>query len=136
MNIITVSNTKLTKEFCIQIGNIYISCGWGDIYKWQDIKKSIIKTDYCRFATDASGKPIGMLRAFSDMVFTTWLAELIVEKDSQKKGVGTALLEQFSENFEHTGIYLTPLKGTEGFFEKIGFTQKDMLLASSRRSLR
>ena len=136
MNFTTVSKIELTEEFCTQIGKIYLSCGWGATYDWQDIKKSIINTDYHIFAIADSGDPIGMLRAFSDATFTTWLAELIVAKDSQKKGIGTALLEQFSKEFEHTAIYVTPLKGTENFFAKTGITQKEMLLASSRRALR
>ncbi|WP_198015334.1 GNAT family N-acetyltransferase [Nitratidesulfovibrio termitidis] len=131
-----VDKADLTEQTCTHIGHIYVSCGWGTAYDWKKIKEAFTNTDYYRIAINKSKEPIGFIRAFTDNVFATWLAELVVGKDMQRQGIGTALLSKFVQDFEHTAIYLLPLKGTEIFFTRAGLTQRDKLSAHARRALR
>ena len=131
-----VNNIELTDGMCTGLGSIYVSCGWGSAYESKDIRKSFLNTDYYLVALNEIGKPLGFLRAFSDTVFATWISELIVESKSQNKGIGTALLNRFSKDFEHTAIYSFKFENSGNIFEKINIIPRKKLIAISRRPLR
>lgn len=127
---------ELNREDCDRIGDIYSSCGWGDAYTWTDIRTAFHHTDYYLAAVNGEGAVLGFLRALTDSVLTTWLAEIIVRKDLHHQGIGTALMARFTADFEHTSIYALPLAGTEQVFSKVGIIQRSRLLAQSRAPLR
>ena len=82
------------------------------------------------FATAKIGeKTVGVLDAFSDRdnAFTSRLYGIMVHKEYQRKGIGTALMEAFNKKFAHTTTWaITPIgKNKDGvpFLEKFGFNQ-------------
>src|SRR5437016_5540044 len=117
---------SIDEGLCSCIAEIYTSVGWGDSYSIETIKDVYTKSTYFSVAYKEHS-PIGILRAFSDDVLTTWLAEIVVKKDAQNKRVGTLLLKIFLNRFKHTAIYTEALAGTENFFSKHGITPKEKL---------
>lgn len=74
----------------------------------------------------------GLIRVFSDDLVCTWIAELCVRPDRQKRGIGTALLERVLERFSHTAIYAEAFAGQESFFARRGLKPRPILVACSR----
>lgn len=74
-----------------------------------------------------NNKTIGILEAITDKdgYFTTYLSSIVVHKDYQRQGVGTALVKAFSKKYGHTVIWAnTPLNkadGAEEFLAKCGY---------------
>lgn len=136
INFKIVESIDFTEALCIDINNLYTSIGWGQNYSNDSIKLSLSNTDYLLFALDEKDKAIGLLRAFTDDVFVTWLSELAINKEYQKQGIATAMMEIFSKKFSHTSIYLEAFKGTEKFFSKFEITEKKKLVVCSRKKLK
>ena len=130
-----LTKIELTEEACTQIGDMYTACGWGSRYDWQTIQKAMKNTGYYLAALDESGKIVGMLKAYTDTVFLTYLSELIVDVSAQKKGIGTAMLKKFTEDFAHTAVYVDAYAGTEKMFEKAGLKKREILVPYTRKAL-
>ena len=64
-------------------------------------------------------KYCGYLRAITDKVFTIFIAEIIVEKDSRNKGYGKKLIEYVQNLFPSARIDL--ISDEDEFYQKIGF---------------
>ncbi|MBE2228112.1 MAG: GNAT family N-acetyltransferase [Ignavibacteria bacterium] len=121
-----------------EIIELYISVGWGikDEYDEPSIRIMIFNTSSIFYCRNEKGKLIGMVRIFSDFIVTTYIAEIIVRPEYQKKGIGKYLIETVIRKFKNTGIYLDTLPGIEGFAEKCGFKkQKNMSVFSKKVKL-
>jgi len=79
--------------------------------------------------------PHGLLRAFTDGVFVTWLGECAVAEAYRKQGVGTALMKAFLEKFAHTAIYLEAFTENRQFLERRGLRENTRLAAFSRKRM-
>ena len=127
------SGDLLGDEFCRDIARVYCSVGWGNSYETSFIRKLYLNSGFF-VAAKHEGECVGVLRALTDNCLTTWIAEVVVDPRYQGAGVGTAMMEELKERYKHTAIYSDPLKGTEGFFEKMGVSPKEKLVACSRRA--
>lgn len=63
----------------------------------------------------AGGRLVGLARVFSDGVRSSWLSEICVHPDWQRKGVGRALLASVRDRFAHTALF------TEAFADNLEF---------------
>lgn len=63
----------------------------------------------------AGDRLVGLVRVFSDGVRSSWLSEICVHPDWQRKGVGSALLASVRARFAHTALF------TEAFAEYLDF---------------
>jgi GNAT superfamily N-acetyltransferase len=79
---------------------------------------------------------VGLARAMSDDITTTWIAELCVHPKWQRKGIGTALLKTVLYHFRHTTIYAETFKPYAGLFASCGIPPRPMLIACSRAPIR
>ena len=115
------------------IDEIQLSIGWTE-QKYIDAAPLWSHYDMFRnfdyFATAKIGeKTVGVLDAFSDRdnAFTSRLYGIMVHKEYQRKGIGTALMDAFNKKFAHTTTWaITPIgKNKDGvpFLEKFGFNQ-------------
>lgn len=113
------------------IDEILLSIGWthekyvSNDGKWAHY--NIFRTyDYVAIAK-LGDKTIGMLNAFCDRdnLATSYLYSIMVHKEYQRKGVGTALMQAFNKKFKHTTTWVvTPIskdKEAIAFLEKFGF---------------
>ena len=115
------------------IDEIQLSIGWTEqkyvdaapLWSHYDMFRNF---DYVAIAKIGE-KTVGVLDAFSDRdgFATTYLYSVMVHKDYQQKGIGTALMEAFNKKFAHTTTWaITPIgKNKDGvpFLEKFGFNQ-------------
>lgn len=113
------------------IDEIMLSIGWASK---EHARKDMQWAHYDMFRTydyvaiaKLGNKTIGMLDAFCDRdnFATSYLYSIMVHKDYQRKGVGTALMQAFNKKFKHTTTWVvTPIsKGKDAiaFLEKFGF---------------
>lgn len=64
---------------------------------------------------------IGFLRALTDGVITTYIADILVAPDWQRQGLGRALLEVCHQLTPRTHFVLMSVKEAVKFYEKDGF---------------
>lgn len=113
------------------LDEIMLSIGWSKqeyVARAKDYEhyKVLQCCDYYAFAK-IGDKTIGILEAHADrdVYFTTYLSSIVVHKDYQRKGVGTALMKAFRKRFKHTVIWANvpqqKSKGSEKFLAKFGF---------------
>ncbi|WP_082073306.1 GNAT family N-acetyltransferase [Pseudomonas sp. LFM046] len=127
------SDDLLDDKFCSDIARVYCSVGWGDSYEISLIRELYLNSGFFVVAKN-KGECVGVLRALTDNCLTTWIAEVVVDPKYQGLGVGTALMAELKERYKHTAIYTDPLKGAAGFFEKVGVSPREKLVACSRRA--
>ena len=89
------------------------------------------------FAIDSQeGKPIGVLRAFSDDVTVAWVCEICVLPSRQRKGIGSRLMKAANERFANLALYAEPFTHNVDFITKQGLKARPLLVACSRGPLR
>ena len=67
------------------------------------------------------GKLVGLARAITDWTYCTYLADLAVDSDYQKQGIGTELLKQtYQQTGDQTKLLLLSAPKAVGYYERIG----------------
>ena len=113
------------------LDEIMISIGWNTEQNAASVPPHVTYRvwrtyDYVAIAK-TQGKTVGVLEAFCDRdnFATSYLYCVIVHKDYQRRGIGTALVNAFNKRFAHTTTFVvTPLHKAEGageFLQKCGF---------------
>lgn len=117
------------------LAELFASVGWGSIEDYQSSELStLLKTSTFYSAAFHDKRLIGFVRVLSDRVMVSWIAEIIVSPDWQRKGVGFALLSKVIQEFGHTAIYSAAFRGTEDFFKNFNLKERPgKLVAISRR---
>lgn len=76
---------------------------------------------------------VGMIRALTDFVWYTFLADLAVHPDYQKSGVGKMLIEVLKNKVgEQTAIILLSVPSAMDYYPKVGFIKDDRAFSISR----
>lgn len=70
---------------------------------------------------NSTGKLVALARVFSDNYLFSTIPEILVDPQSQKMGMGKAIMEEIKKDFCHTVMYFGAQPGNENFFEKLGF---------------
>ncbi len=104
------------------IAAIYESNGWGTGYDAAVLDKMFAATIHRVAVVD--GVAVGLLRAHGDHVVATYLTELAIHKDHQRKGYGTALLEAFLKDVSGTAVYVLALSDSKTFFDRFGLPDR------------
>jgi len=78
---------------------------------------------------------VGYARALTDQDSVTWLAEILVDPDCRKLGIGTRLMNEIVARTRHTAFYTNIFTGTEDFFKKFSLIPRPMLVAVSRKPM-
>ncbi len=114
--------------------DLWCSVGWGkqENYNPDSITELIRNTTSIIYSRSDSGLLVGAARIFSDLVMTTYVAEIVVRPEYRMKGIGKSIMNELKAVFKDTGIYLDVLPGNENFAEKCGFTKKGNMSVFSR----
>lgn len=137
MTAVTITeNPEATDSLCEGVASLYASIGWGEGYTTESIRAALPHTDHYLVALNEKGGVIGLLRAFTDGVFVTWLGECAVARAYQQRGVGKGLMKAFLEKFAHTSIYLEAFTENRRFFETCGMRGNTGLAAFSRKKMK
>lgn len=114
-----------TKEQYIKFRNLV---GWQELTDEQ-IEKILGNTSF-KTAIYNQGKLLGLARCISDDGHIYLLCDVMVHPKSQGKGIGKKMIDSFVKHIthyigdNHAKIYIMALKGKEGFYETIGFSDK------------
>lgn len=116
---------------------LYGKSGWGqeEAYTDQWLETALKNTTLFALALDEDDRLLGLVRALTDHVSVTWIAEILVDPDHRHQGIGTRLMNEIIDRTRHTAVYTGAFVGTEGFFEKFRITKKPILVAISRKAL-
>jgi GNAT superfamily N-acetyltransferase len=71
------------------------------------------------------GKLIGIARSITDFSYCTYLSDLAVDKDFQKKGIGKRLIEETKKLAPQAKIILLSAPAAIGYYPKIGMKKSD-----------
>ena len=70
-----------------------------------------------------NGKLIGVSRSLTDFMYCTYLSDLAVDKDYQKKGIGKELIRQTKLKTPKAKLILLAAPAAIPYYPKIGMTQ-------------
>ena len=106
-----------------ELANLVASVGWGDEtdLKPEILLRSIAAYPLVAHCRDASGLLVGYVSAFTDGAFSSFIGELVVRPQFQRRGIGSALLALIVEKCRGVPIYGTPFEDTRDFFLERGF---------------
>jgi GNAT superfamily N-acetyltransferase len=67
-----------------------------------------------------SGQLVGLARAMTDFVYTTYLADLAVDEKYQRQGIGKELIKMLKINIPRAKLILLAAPAAEAYYPKIG----------------
>jgi len=113
------------------------SFGVPDEGTWSDDSFQLIfgKGTFGFFAETPDGRLVGFVRAFSDDVGTTYIAEVCVHPDWQRRGIGRALIGRLVRRFSHTAIWTEAFPNALPLFSSWGIAADPAYVGCSRRPL-
>lgn len=84
--------------------------------------------DMCEYANlivsaRLDGKLIGIARPITDFSYCTYLSDLAVDKEYQKKGIGKKLIEQTKKQSPQATLILLSAPAAFDYYPKIGMTK-------------
>jgi len=90
-----------------------------------DIIQGMLKNaDLIVTCRDANGLLVGVSRAITDFHYCTYLSDLAVDQDYQKRGIGKELIELTHQNAGyHTLLLLLSAPTAESYYPHIGMQQ-------------
>jgi predicted N-acetyltransferase YhbS len=71
------------------------------------------------------GKLIGIARSITDFVYCTYLSDLAVDKEFQKKGIGKRLIEETKKQSPLAKLILLSALAAIDYYPKIGMKKHD-----------
>ncbi len=136
-NFCFLQQIELKDSVCHEIASVYISSGWGQAeHHPDDTIRKMFQTAHFILCLDAHSHIVGLLRAFSDGVMVSWLAEIVVMPEWRNKGLGTAMIQLFLQDFPHTPVYVEALPESVPWFQKHGILPISTLVACCRTALK
>jgi GNAT superfamily N-acetyltransferase len=122
---INYKNSVPNKEEFYQL---FETTGWNDegTYSKDDLIKAISNSWYL-VSVYNNEKLIGFGRIISDGVYQTFIGDMIVHPDYQKRGIGRKVLNLLIEQCKASGIkwiQLSCAKGKKDFYKKLGFQER------------
>lgn len=74
-------------------------------------------------ACRVDGELVGISRSVSDFAYVTYLSDIAVSRDYQRKGIGRALIEATRQEAPSAKIVLLSAPAATTYYPHIGFTQ-------------
>lgn len=134
MNEIKISSDK-SKVLPQEAIDLWVKLKWGsrDDYEEGLVGDALKNTTFVLSARDENNKLVGLARVLSDGVFNTALADIVVDPDYQKRGIGTKMMEKIKEQYKKTGIYIEAFQQNENFFQNCGYTKQSSMAVYSKK---
>jgi len=117
---------SFTEEEYIKFRNLV---GWDQLDKHQ-IENVVKNSNFMISIYDHQGEQLGIARCISDNAYIYLMCDVMVDPKCQGKGVGKRMIEAFIKYIgygignEYAKIYIMSLKGKEGFYESLGFSEE------------
>ncbi len=115
------------------LAELMTAVGWGSTHDSPALRAMFGGAVYTVLAEEG-GRVVGYVRAFTDRVSVSWIAEIAVHPERQGRGIGGRLMEALLRDLGGTAIYGEALNGSEAFFIRHGVVPRPgKLVAISRR---
>ena len=72
-----------------------------------------------------NGKLVGIARSITDFVYCTYLSDLAVDADYQKKGIGKQLIRQTKKSSPNATLILLSAPAAKDYYPKIGMDKHE-----------
>ncbi len=118
-----------------EAADLYVRLGWGTAKKYsiQNVRKMLRNSDLVVSAHNAEGELVGLGHALSDGAFYTAIADIVIDPDYQRQGVGLAIMEKIKEKCGSTTIFFETPKKNREFAKKCGYKERKGMLLFSKR---
>lgn len=107
---------------------LYETTGWNRKYAFtEDDLAKALHNSYFLICAYHNGKLVGFGRLISDGIYQTFIGDMIVHPNFQKKGIGREILTGLIAKCRTDGmkwIQLTSAKGKMEFYRKFGFEER------------
>jgi predicted N-acetyltransferase YhbS len=124
---ITPEDYETVRQFLVQVG-------WQHrVGSPQQFRRMMEKTDRTAVAWDDS-RVVGFARALCDEVSNGYLSMVAVATDSRGQGIGRKLVEWLINDDPNITWVLRAGRGSEGFWEKIGFKGSEVAMERVRKA--
>lgn len=110
---------------------LYETTGWNGrvgVYSPKELFRAISNSWYV-VTVYYEQKLIGFGRIISDGIYQTFITDIIIHPDFQRKGIGRNVMNLLVEKCKLSGIQwiqLSAAKGKKEFYEKLGFKERDL----------
>ena len=121
---VTIRPIDLGRDF-LAVVRLYRVHGWTHANDPTRLRRAIECSSFSVVALDNDGEVVGFARAMSDEAFAVYIADILVTPESQRQGIGRALMQAIlrhypTDRFHHQ--VLVAERGAEGFYESLGLT--------------
>jgi GNAT superfamily N-acetyltransferase len=125
MNIKPYSHYDEAEILCL-----YRAVGWSNYYQRPEMLENAFAHSLCILGAWENDKLIGLIRAVGDGCSIVFIQDLLVHPDHQRRGVGSALMEEMLRRYAH--VYQIQLvtdntEKTKVFYRTQGFRPLDEL---------
>ena len=114
-----------------QVIGLYCKIGWGCGYSPTALQTAFRQSSFV-VAASLDGRLVGWARALSDGVTNTWIMEVVVDPDCQRKGLGRRLMGAIEKRYAHTAIWAETYNPKKDFGEKCGLKARNGMVVISR----
>ncbi|MED3797981.1 GNAT family N-acetyltransferase [Lysinibacillus capsici] len=109
---------------------LHQTTGWNakGLYTYEQLYKAICNSWFSTSIYD-EGNLIGYGRIISDGIYQTFICDVMVHPDYQRKGVGTMVMDALLEQCQKENIKWVQLfcaKGKQPFYQKLGFKEREI----------
>lgn len=81
-----------------------------------------------------NGRLVGYVRVLTDFAYNGFVADLAVDPDSQRQGIGAALLKRATDPYPEVKFVVMPDAQSAGFYARCGFEPAPTCVVRPRRS--
>ena len=113
-----------------EILSLYRSVGWSNYYQRPEMLEKALEHSLCILGAYEDERLIGLIRAVGDGWSVVFIQDLLVHPDYQRRGVGTALMQEMLHRYTH--VYQIQLvtdntESTKAFYRTQGFRSLEEL---------
>lgn len=95
--------------------------GWNNLVKKQEDAKEAWKQSNIAFVAYIEGKIIGYIRGMTDQAITTFICELLIEKEFRGVGLGQNLLYYVHSLYPKTRVEMLASSTSQSYYEQQGY---------------
>jgi len=118
-----ISIRKFVESDFSEIQSLYQSEGWMTFVKRSQDGLTAWRNSPIALVAVEGDIIVGLVRGITDGEITTYIAEVIVNKNYREKGIGDALISTCHYLYPHTRIDLLSTEGADEFYRRNSFRQ-------------
>ena len=108
-----------------EVHDVYRSSGLGERRPVEQTERfaAMVRNANLVVVCRVDGRLVGIARCISDFAYTTYLSDLAVRAEYQRRGVGRALIEAARQEAPLAKVVLLSAPAATEYYPRVGFTQ-------------